>query len=457
MTAYDELRHRHTTEAMARLSHYVERLSWTRAQIRRQRESDLRRLIGVAVARSPWHRARLAHLDPERVTEADLARLPPMTKDDLMSNFDTIVTDSRVTLEAAERHIETLETDAYFLDEFHVLASGGSSGRRGVFIYGWDAWALCYVGYMRHVVRTLGPLLPDAGPASARARVAAARASHMTSAIGQTFSDGRTEHAFPVTLPLSEIVNGLNEVRPAVLTGYASALLSLAHEVRAGRLDIAPGVIVANAEPLLPEIRSILNEVWGVPVINAWGTTEGGLTAIGCGVGDGMHLSDDLLIVEPVDAAGQPVAPGERSAKVFLTNLFNDALPLIRYEITDEVVVLDEPCPCGLAFDRVADILGRLDDRFVYDGRQSVHPHVFRSALGRDRGVVEYQVRQTPRGAAIAIRATAPVDTAGLERDLVTALAGHGVRDPEIVVTVVDRFDRTAVGKLQRFVPLPGA
>ena len=96
---------------------------------------------------------------------------------------------------------------------------------------------------------------------------------------------------------------------------------------------------------------------------------------------------------------GGPCAPGERSAKVYLTNLFNRVLPLIRYEITDEVTILTEPCPCGSAHRCVADIQGRLDDVFVYDGRR-VHPHVFRSALGRHAGVVEYQVRQTPRRCA---------------------------------------------------------
>ena len=95
-----------------------------------------------------------------------------------------------------------------------------------------------------------------------------------------------------------------------------------------------------------------------------------------------MHLSEDLVIVEPVDEQGRPVAPGDRAAKVYLTNLFNRVLPLIRYEITDEVTILTEPCPCGSAHRCVADIQGRLDDVFVYDGRR-VHPHVFRSALGR--------------------------------------------------------------------------
>ena len=145
----------------------------------------------------------------------------------------------------------------------------------------------------------------------------------------------------------------------------------------------------------------------------------------------GSHLSEDLLIVEPVDEDGQPVAPGERSAKVYLTNLFNRALPLIRYEITDEVTLLPEPCPCGSAHRCVADIQGRLDDRFVYDGRR-VHPHVFRSALGRHPGVVEYQVRQTADGARIAVRCGAPVRLEALGHEVADALAQLGLPRPVV-------------------------
>jgi AAA ATPase domain len=64
-----------------------------------------------------------------------------------------------------------------------------------------------------------------------------------------------------------------------------------------------------------------------------------------------------LLLGEPgvgktrlaVDERGAPVPAGVRSAKVYLTHLFNPVLPLIRYERTDEVTVLDGRCPCGCA------------------------------------------------------------------------------------------------------------
>jgi hypothetical protein len=82
---------------------------------------------------------------------------------------------------------------------------------------------------------------------------------------------------------------------------------------------------------------------------------------------------------------------------------------------------------------------------------------VFRSALGRRAGIVEYQVRQTARGAAIALRCAGPVELDHLRGDLVDALTRLGVVAPEVTVNVVGALERQVVGKLKRFVPLPVA
>ena len=167
-----------------------------------------------------------------------------------------------------------------------------------------------------------------------------------------------------------------------------------------------------------------------------------------------MHVSEDLVIVEPVDEDGRPVAPGQRSVKVCLTNLFNRALPLIRYEITDEVRIESEPCPCGSAHRCVADIQGRLDDVLVY-GALRVHPYVFRSALSRHAGVIEYQVRQTARGARIAVHCGGPVDLMRLRGEVADGLRALGVPDPAVEIEAVERLERDpGPAKLRRFVPL---
>ena len=128
-------------------------LDWTAEELRRAQDGRLRRLIRLAVERSPWHRERLAGVEVSTLTVGDLSTLPVMTKSDLMDNFDDIVTDRRLSLDVCERHVDALRGDAYLLDEFHVIASGGSSGQRGVFVYGWDAWATCYASIARFPAR----------------------------------------------------------------------------------------------------------------------------------------------------------------------------------------------------------------------------------------------------------------------------------------------------------------
>jgi len=57
----------------------------------------LRETLAFAKAKSAWHAKRLSGL-VESFTEADLTRLPVMTKSDVMSNWDELVTDRRLTL-----------------------------------------------------------------------------------------------------------------------------------------------------------------------------------------------------------------------------------------------------------------------------------------------------------------------------------------------------------------------
>ena len=445
------LRRRHVADFEAMLPKYVDRIDWTADRVADERRRALRALLTIAVARSPWHRERLTGIDPGGFAEAQITSLPVMTKTDLMDSFDHVVTDRRITRELCERHLEEA-AGAYLLDQYHVVASGGSSGQRGVFVYGWDAWAICWASMARFPQRdwTSDPGL--AGLRRVAAVVGASKATHVSAAFRRTFSTDRTpEHVIPVSQPLERIVDELNLLQPTELIGYSSMLPRLAQEAQAGRLRISPRRVLAIAEPLLPEARAAVRQAWDVPIGNRYGMSEGVFTGF---CGHGTHLPDDLCVFEAVGNDGRPVPPGMPSQRVYVTNLYNHALPLIRFEVTDEVTVLEEPCPCGSAFRRIADPQGRLDDTFVYPGGVSVHPHVFRSSLGQHRQIVEYQVRQTERGADIRVVADAEIDTAIVGLKIAEALATLGIDQPDVILTRVTTLDRQASGKLKRFVPL---
>ena len=457
MQDYETLRQRHLADFAPIMFELVQRLAWSRAQIDAERTAGLRRTVGVARDKSAWFRARLDGVDVERLTLADLRDLPTMTKDDLMSSWDDIVTDPRVTLALADEHVASRDDDGYLLDRYHVVASGGSSGRRGVFLWDWDGWATAYAGIARWPFRYAQATAP-AGALTAGVNVASIAAdggAHMTSAMSRTFSNPMMQvHRFSVMKPLREIVAGLNELQPASLLGYASMLFELAHEAKAGRLRIAPRTVGPNGEPLLPEMRKAMEEAWSVPVGGTWGTSEACCTGQSCLFAGGMHLAEDLMIVEPVDAHGQPVEPGQLSAKILLTNLMNPVLPLIRYEITDQVRVLPEACPCGAAFARVDDVHGRDEDVFRYPGGACVHPLVFDSPIGRCPEVIDYQVVQTAGGATIKLLCQGALDAEALHASVVRNLVGAGLRSPLVTLHAVDAIERTAAGKLKRFVAL---
>jgi phenylacetate-coenzyme A ligase PaaK-like adenylate-forming protein len=253
MADYQELRQRHVAYLASIFPQWVQRLRWPAERLRQERQERLRELLRVALASSPWHRERLAGVDPEAFTEEDLPGLPAMTKGDLMANWDGIVSDRRLTLDLAERHLAGLTSDAYLFDELHVIASGGSTGRRGVYAHGLRAWAEQYAGFMRPVLWDRAASPEVAALPSTVAMVAAQHATHMTSAMGQTFANPSIQvERFPVTLPLERIVAGLNAYRPVAVLGYPSALALLAAEAREGGCGSRPGGSSAPASRSCP-------------------------------------------------------------------------------------------------------------------------------------------------------------------------------------------------------------
>lgn len=450
MTSSDELRTRHFADMLAALPEHMARLDWSRAAIESHRGRSLRLLLRVAKEYSPWYRERLRDIEPAEATEADLDRIPPMTRADLMDHWDDIVIYPSLRLEEVEAQVDRVGAVSYLHDAFHAVVSSGSSGRRGVFVYDWEGWITSYLGCARWRLRNRSQSM---GAKRLRvALVASEHPAHISRKIHDTFRVGEF-HTFPATLALEEIVAGLNAVQPDVLLGYPSMLRELGKEVHAGSLEIRPPYVHCSGEPLPSELRRELAACFGGRVLDGWSASEALPLAQGCSAGGRLHLNDDLVIVEPVDLEGRRVLPGEASSQVYLTNLFNLALPLIRYELTDQVTVSCRSCPCGSAHTALDGVGGRLDDRFVYDDGAVVDASVLDALLASERGVADYQIVQTRNGAEVRLRCDPGTHLRAVAQRVASALIKGGVARPSVRVRRVSAIERGPAGKLQRFVP----
>ncbi len=451
--AWDRFREGVLTETLAAAPEQLSRLSWSSDQIERAQRAGLHRLLLHAAEDSPFHRRRLSGIDLATIEPTDLSMLPVMTKTDMMDALDDLFTDRRIR----RRDVESALTATGFepvpiLDDYIALASGGCSGRRGLFVFDQAAASSYLTALTRPPIQDPAPAdMTPPGPLRI-ALVAAPSAVHATGfGAALTSIDGwpvRFE-LVPAILPIAEIVARLNALQPPVLAGYASMLARLALEARAGRLRIAPTQVRPSSETLLPEMRSVISDVFGAPVLDTFACTEG-LVGKAAPDDDVFVFNTDMCIVEFVDADYRPVPPGVPSAKTLVTNLFNLAQPLIRYELTD--VFIRQPDAAGHGYVR-ARVRGRSDDVLRYD-TVHVHPIVVRSVMVGSPDVIDYQVNQIDSGIEVFAVTSAGFDVDDLTARLSGALAAAGLDHADVVVHRVEQVDRHPVsGKLRRFSP----
>jgi phenylacetate-CoA ligase len=440
-------------EALARyLQRHLDRPRWDAGRLAAHQRERLRALLARAACQSPFHARRLAGVDPARFELADLARLPVMSKEQMMAGFDELATDRRLTRARVEQHLAASgEQPSLLAGRYVCLASGGSSGVRGVVVQSIEEYAEFVASFLRPVAVGLaaaGGPPPGGIPVAIVGAASPVHASGFGAAAGAGAYPVRTITA-PATLPLADLVQRLNQAQPLILQGHATKLALLAGELRAGRLQITPVAVTAMGELLTQTGREVITSSFGVPPVNQFTCTEG-LTGQSDPGGAVLTFASDMCIAELVDADHQPVPDGTPSAKVLLTNLYNHTQPLIRYELTDRFT--RHPASPGHGHLR-ATVEGRADDTFRY-ADVALDPLVIRTVMVRTPAVLEYQVRQTSCGIDVAVIVGGPLDHAELAAALERSLRVAGLPNPQVIVRQVPDIARhPQTGKARRFIP----
>jgi len=452
--AVPEAVQRFRSELVARQPEELARVTESRAARDARRDARLRALVVHARRHSSWHRARLARVDVEHLRGDDLTILPTMTKHDVMANWDDIACDPQLTLERVNAHLDVMaETGPALLGERYLpVTTGGSTGTRGVFVWDLNDLGVHMAATGRNSTWNAARRGPPARP-MVRAAVWGANAVHL----GRTLAWLNGMVIRSAGTPVPELVAWLNGLQPDLLGAYSSVLGRLAEEARAGRLQIAPSVVSAVAEPVDDRLHRVVREAWGSGLTNVYSLTECPGIAVSFPGRAPLTLADDVAVIEVVDAEGRPVPPGQEGEKILLSVLTNSTLPLLRYEVTDQLALL----PSG-ADDRpwtgqlLSPPAGRADDWFRWADRTELHPHVVRSVLAQTPAIIEYQVHQTAVGIDVTLVASAAVDTDELARRLEAELCSTGIAVPVVNVRNAASLPRHAdSAKLRRFIPLP--
>jgi len=365
-----------------------------------------------------------------------------------MKHFDEIVTDPRLRLSQLQEHTAQISGDEYYLGEYRVLTTAGSSGQKTVMVFNRKEWSIQEAASMR-IAGMMG-VLPFSVRRPTIVTIGSPSPLHDSYRLPLSMNVGLYRYyVLPATVPVEELVQQLNSIQPHVLRGFPSMLGLLVTEQLQGRLHINPSIMAGGGEPLTSELRKQLQTAWPKSsVFDIYGTQEG-LRAMECNPGQGLHIFEDLGIVEVVDENNRPVPNGTLGHKVLFTSLFGFTQPVIRYEISDMMVLAPEPCPCGQPFRRILAINGRNDDVLYLQGRTggqvAVHPVHFWNVLESFANIRQYQVVHEPDGICLRLMLEEGNGhvASSVREQLARKLRALGVERPsirvELVTTLEDR------------------
>lgn len=339
--------------------------------LEKQRErqlSLLNELLSHAEAHVPYYREKYDNAPTNLDTLDDLTALPPLEKDELKQNADRMVS-------------ETHDTDT-----LHQEFTSGSTGKPLSIYVDDDAAAWQQAHQLRHY-REMG-YEPGDKIAVIWGEGQYFRMKEFKDTVDNLFRNKRELRTFELsTEEVREYSRFLDRYDPDIIESYPSAVVLLCEAIEGQGLSVSPKAVQTTSEMLSEREREYIESVMDAPVYNKFGASEVGPIAMTCGNDDGMHINTESIIVE-ADDEGQ----------LYVTNVRNKAMPIIRYRIGDVVELAGEAspdsCDCGSRLPRIKAIRGKMNDLVVTTNETYLDPYFFVDMMDGGPEVQNFKIIQ---------------------------------------------------------------
>ena len=254
---------------------------------------------------------------------------------------------------------------------------------------------------------------------------------------------------------LSEFVKIFQKKPFEYINGYTSSIVVFAKYLQRENIvlkRISPSlkICITTSEMLFEDDRKLLEDVFGIPIINEYGASELGVIAFENTNNDWL-LNTQTMHVEVVDEKGK-ILPFGKKGEIVITSLHNKAHPFIRYKIGD-IGALSQPDLNG------QQVLERLTGRtnvFAYLPSGKKVPalsfyYVTKSVIENNGKVKELKVIQMTK-TIFLIKYVADEDLHQHQKTSIKkAIEKYLESGLELKFERLDHLERTGRGKLRQF------
>ncbi len=252
---------------------------------------------------------------------------------------------------------------------------------------------------------------------------------------------------------LQDILSILKRERVEVLMGYSSALLDLCRYIDANNIsvqDIHLKVIIPMSESMAVTVRTRLSEQFGCPVRSLYSNEENGIMAVQGKKNASFRVDESSYHYEILKMDSDEPAEDGELGRIVITDLYNYAVPLIRYENGDMAIADHRISPDGRTRLYLRELYGRRYDQ-VYDTKgRVVSPFVFYNGLSTDQSIRQYQFIQTgEKDYVLEMNADPNPDK---ERELIAYIRQYFGEDAQVAIEYVAEIPVLSSGKRKNIV-----
>lgn len=407
---------------------------WEADRIEAQQLSQLSTLLSHAVQTVPLYRERLAetYTPNGEITLEQFQTLPILTRADLQDEIGRLKSEALPKSHAPISEVSTSGSTGRVVTVLGTRVTALMNAAVGLRYHQW---------HQRRFDQTVASIQVVKGE---RAETAAAGTP---SAWVPGHGTG-TIYYFDINENISAQADWLKGLNPAYLFTYPSVIEALLERLE--RSDIPALIQVSTLGEALDEgLRERVTNVWDVPLVDAYSTSEVGMLALQCPEHSHYHIQSECCLLEVLREDGAPCGVGE-TGRVVLTNLHNFAVPLIRYEVGDYAEV-GEPCGCGRNLPVLNRIAGRVRNMLRLPNGEMKWPRYASSRLAGVAPVKQAQlIQKTINELDVRLVVARPLTTVEIEslRELIVNSLGYPF---ELNFVFVDAILRAANGKFEDF------
>lgn len=245
---------------------------------------------------------------------------------------------------------------------------------------------------------------------------------------------------------LAIICDTVKKEKIVSMRAYASWYDKLVEYIESGKTDPQNfktlKVVISSSEALNEDTRIKMKKLTGVPIVECYANEENGVLAQQKIGDNNYYLNNASYIFEILKLDSDEPAEFGELGRIVVTDLYNYAFPMIRYD-TGDTAILEKGNPVSGGWDYIGKLYGRKYDLIYNCKGNPMHPASISRCFKNFQKIKQWQfIQKDAKKYLLKLNADADIDQARIIQE-----TKNIVGDGEINIEFVDDIPVLASGK----------